>query len=98
MSTDHSVATSAEGPVHGRLSGNLGVAEIIFMVMAAAAPLTVVSGNVPLAIAQGNGALAWTGFAAASFVLLLFSVGFVTMTPHITQAGAFFTYVREGLG
>ncbi|MFT8368284.1 MAG: APC family permease [Acetobacter papayae] len=98
MSTDHSAATSAEGPVHGRLSGNLGVAEIIFMVMAAAAPLTVVSGNVPLAIAQGNGALAWTGFAAASFVLLLFSVGFVTMTPHITQAGAFFTYVREGLG
>jgi amino acid transporter len=98
MSVDHSSAFRAEGQVHGRLSGNLGVAEIIFMVMAAAAPLTVVSGNVPLAIAQGNGALAWTGFAAASFVLLLFSVGFVTMTPHITQAGAFFTYVREGLG
>ena len=98
MSTNHSAAPCEGGKEHGRLSGNLGVAEIIFMVMAAAAPLTVVSGNVPLAIAQGNGALAWTGFAAASFVLLLFSVGFVTMTPYITQAGAFFTYVREGLG
>lgn len=98
MSTAHASAASADGRTQGRLSGNLGVAEIIFMVMAAAAPLTVVSGNVPLAIAQGNGALAWTGFAAASFVLLLFSVGFVTMTPHINQAGAFFTYVREGLG
>lgn len=82
----------------GRLSGNLGVAEIIFMVVAAAAPLTVISGNVPLAIAQGNGAAAWTGFAAASVILLLFSIGFVAMTPFMDEAGAFFSYVKAGLG
>ncbi|GAN97418.1 transporter of amino acid [Komagataeibacter europaeus NBRC 3261] len=82
----------------GRLSGNLGVAEIIFMVIAAAAPLTVISGNVPLAITQGNGPLAWTGFVAAAVVLLLFSVGFVAMTQYMTEAGAFFSYIRAGLG
>ncbi|MCE0745405.1 APC family permease [Acetobacter sicerae] len=82
----------------GRLSGNLGVAEIIFMVVAAAAPLTVVSGNVPLAIAQGNGPYAWTGFVAAALVLMLFSIGFVAMTPFMKEAGAFFSYIREGLG
>lgn len=82
----------------GRLSGNLGVTEIIFMVVAAAAPLTVVSGNVPLAIAQGNGPYAWTGFVAAALVLMLFSVGFVAMTPFMEEAGAFFSYIREGLG
>ncbi|NHN88031.1 APC family permease [Acetobacter conturbans] len=86
------------GATQGRLSGNLGVREIIFMVMAAAAPLTVVSGNVPLAIAQGNGPWAWTGFVAAALVLLLFSVGFVAMTPFMVEAGAFFTYIRTGLG
>ncbi|MBE7728830.1 APC family permease [Komagataeibacter sp. FXV3] len=91
-------ATTAAGGGVGRLSGNLGVAEIIFMVIAAAAPLTVISGNVPLAITQGNGALAWTGFVAAAVVLLLFSVGFVAMTEYMTEAGAFFTYIRAGLG
>lgn len=60
--------------------------------------LTVVSGNVPLAIAQGNGPYAWTGFVAAAFVLMLFSIGFVAMTPFMKEAGAFFSYIREGLG
>ncbi|WP_218062669.1 APC family permease [Komagataeibacter swingsii] len=92
-------ADTTRGPAGmGRLSGNLGVAEIIFMVIAAAAPLTVISGNVPLAITQGNGPLAWTGFVAAAVVLLLFSVGFVAMTAYMTEAGAFFTYIRAGLG
>jgi len=31
-------------------------------------------------------------------VLLVFSVGFVTMTPHVEEAGAFFSYVTTGLG
>ena len=32
-----------------KLNGSLGVGSIVFMVIAAAAPLTVVGGNVPLA-------------------------------------------------
>ena len=31
-------------------------------------------------------------------MLLVFSVGFVTMTPHVEEAGAFFSYVTTGLG
>ncbi|GBQ24943.1 amino acid transporter [Acetobacter estunensis NRIC 0472] len=95
--TSSPLTLPGEGP-SARLSGNLGVTEIIFMVVAAAAPLTVISGNVPLAIAQGNGAQAWTGFVAAAIVLLLFSVGFVTMAPYMKDAGAFFSYIRAGLG
>ena len=38
------------------LSGTLGVGSIVFMVVAAAAPLTVIAGTVPLGIAAGNGA------------------------------------------
>ena len=52
----------------------------------------------PLAMGLGNGAGAPVGFLIAALVLLLFSVGFVTMTPHVPEAGAFFSYVTVGLG
>jgi amino acid transporter len=81
-----------------RLTGHLGTGSIVFMVIAAAAPLTVIAGNVPLSVGIGNGAGAPIGFVVASTVLLLFSIGFVNMTPHVREAGAFFSYVTEGLG
>ena len=34
----------------------------------------------------------------ATVILLLFSVGFTAMTPHVDEAGAFFSYVRKALG
>lgn len=81
-----------------RLTGRLGTMGIVFMVVAAAAPLTVIGGNMPLGIGLGNGAGAPVGFLIAALILLLFSVGFVAMTPHVRQAGAFFSYVTLGLG
>lgn len=81
-----------------RLDGQLGTGAIVFMVIAAAAPLTVIGGNVPIAIGAGNGPGAPIGFALAAVILLVFSVGFVTMTPFVKEAGAFFSYVTAGLG
>lgn len=81
-----------------RLTGRLGTTAIVFMVVAAAAPLTVIGGNMPLGIGLGNGAGAPVGFLSAALVLLVFSVGFVTMTPHVPEAGAFYSYVTKGLG
>lgn len=81
-----------------RLRGNLGVASIVFMVVAAAAPLGVIGGVVPLGLASGNGAGFPATFIAATLILLLFSVGFTAMTPHVAEAGAFFSYVRQSLG
>ena len=81
-----------------RLQGRLGTAGIVFMVVAAAAPLTVIGGNMPLGIGLGNGAGAPVGFLIAALLLLVFSIGFVAMTPHVKQAGAFFSYVTLGLG
>ncbi|CAM5287352.1 Amino acid transporter OS=Streptomyces antimycoticus OX=68175 GN=SANT12839_089820 PE=4 SV=1 [Streptomyces antimycoticus] len=98
MLTDSDAYTSTRRPAHTNLSGRLGTGAIVFMVIAAAAPLTVVGGNVPLAIAGGPGAGAPVGFALASMVLLVFAVGFVTMTPHVPQAGAFYAYATRGLG
>jgi amino acid transporter len=81
-----------------RLRGNLGVASIVFMVVAAAAPLGVIGGVVPLGIAGGNGAGFPATFIVATIILLFFSVGFTAMTPHVEEAGAFFSYVRKSLG
>ncbi|MDX6231403.1 MAG: hypothetical protein QOH68_354 [Nocardioidaceae bacterium] len=89
---------AAEPDDRKRLSGTLGVWSIVFMVVAAAAPLTVVAGVVPLGIAIGNGAAFPAAFIVAAAVLLLFAVGFTRMTPHMPDAGAFYTYVRAGLG
>jgi len=81
-----------------RLRGRLGVASIVFMVVAAAAPLGVIGGVVPLGIASGNGAGFPATFIIATVVLLLFSVGFTALTPYVDDAGAFFSYVRAALG
>lgn len=81
-----------------RLTGNLGTASIVLMVVAAAAPLTVLGGNVPLMIGAGNGIGAPVGFVVATAVMLLFAIGFVNMTPHVREPGAFYAYVAKGLG
>lgn len=81
-----------------RLHGKLGAVGVVFMVVAAAAPLTVIGGNMPLAMGLGNGAGAPVGFLIAALVLLVFSIGFVAMTPYVPEAGAFFSYVTLGLG
>ncbi|GAA4852877.1 APC family permease [Actinomycetospora corticicola] len=81
-----------------RLSGTLGAGSIVFMVVAAAAPLTVIAGAVPLGIGAGNGAAFPAMFVLCAVVLAFFAVGFCAMSPHVPDAGAFFTYIRAGLG
>lgn len=80
------------------LRGSIGIPGIVFMVVAAAAPLTTVAGSLPVMIATGNGAGAPLAYIIAAIVLLLFSVGFVAMSRSVTDAGAFYAYVRRGLG
>lgn len=83
---------------HHRLSGTLGVGAIVFMVVAAAAPLTVVAGTVPIGIAAGNGAAFPASYVVCTVVLLFFAVGFTAMARHVDAGGAFSTYVARGLG
>ncbi|MCC4907573.1 APC family permease [Microbacterium sp. cx-59] len=79
------------------LQGSLGVTAIIFMVVAAASPLTVVGGAAPLGILLGNGAGFPALYAISAVILLFFAVGLAAMTRHVPKPGAFFTYVGYGL-
>ncbi|MFV0457164.1 MAG: APC family permease [Actinomycetales bacterium] len=78
-------------------SGSLGVWAIVFFVMSAAAPLTVVVSGAPLTVYLGGiggpGAM-----LAAGVVLLLFAAGFTAMSRFVRDAGAFYAYTTRGLG
>ncbi|HEY5151387.1 MAG TPA: APC family permease [Mycobacterium sp.] len=88
----------ADGEPPQRLKTNaLGARSITFLVVAAAAPLTVMAGVAPLAILVG-GIGAPVGYLAGGAILTVFSVGFMAMTRHTGGAGAFYSYITLGLG
>jgi amino acid transporter len=77
---------------------SLGLIAVTFMVVSAAAPLTGVAGAVPIAFLIGNGAGIPFTFLFMTIVMLLFAVGYVAMSRHVTNAGAFYAYAARGLG
>ncbi len=95
---------SAEGPPpggrhnHGLKKDSLGVPSIFFYIIAAASPLTVVVALYPIIIGVGNGIGMPGAFVIAAAVLMIFAVGYVAMSRHVTNAGAFYAYVTLGLG
>lgn len=80
------------------LTRRLGVPGIVFMVIAAAAPITVVAANFPLILTVSGSIGAPLMVLVATIILLLFSVGYAWMTPRVPDAGAFYSYVHRGLG
>ncbi|MEV7727396.1 APC family permease [Streptomyces sp. NPDC087917] len=80
------------------LRRTLTTPRIVFLVVAAAAPMSGVVGSVPLAYAIGNGAGVPATFALAGLILLCFSVGYAAMSRHVVGAGGFYTYIGKGLG
>ena len=76
----------------------LSTRRIVFLVVAAAAPLAAMVGNVPLAISRGNGAGLPGAFLLATLTLACFVVGYAQMSRRVINTGAFYTYVAMGLG
>ncbi len=71
---------------------------IIFLVIAAAAPLASMIGNLPIAIERGTGANVPISFLIAGAILIAFTTGYAFIGRRIVSTGAFYTYVTEGLG
>jgi len=76
----------------------IGMWQIVFFVIAAAAPLTGMLGIIPVAIRLGNGAGVPGAFVIAGLILLVFSVGYAAMSRHVVNAGAFYAYLAQGIG
>lgn len=79
-------------------SNRLGVPAIVFLVLAAVAPLTVAIVVLPLAIAFGNGGGIPVAVIAVAVALLLFAVGYAQMTKELVNAGGFYAIAVKGLG
>lgn len=78
--------------------GALGVGFIIFFVISAASPLSVIAGGFPIGIMLGNGAGTPALLLLALLVLLAFSAGYTAMSRHMTNAGGFYAFTSRGLG
>ncbi|WP_082171274.1 APC family permease [Micromonospora sp. RV43] len=66
--------------------------------VAGAAPLTVIAGGATTGWAVTGVKGIPVAYLAVAAVLAVFSIGFVAMSRHIVNAGAFYTYVSHGLG
>lgn len=97
MSTT-TATTAPATPGQGLKSGSLTTASIVFMVIAAAAPLTVIGGALPIGMSIGNGPGYPAMYALGAVILILFSVGLTTMSRFIDEPGAFYSYVETAFG
>ena len=88
-------ASSAEGAP--ALEGRMGVAELVFTVLAFNGPLAAVSGYLAFVI-YFNGIGAPIMLAAAGVITLVFAAGFTTMSRYMPNPGAFYSYITAGLG
>lgn len=91
------MATTSDTSSSTSLRGHVGWVGIFFFVVAAAAPLTVVFGSLPPALAFG-GVGAPGAMLVAGVVLLLFALGFTAMAKYVKNAGAFYAYASRGIG
>ncbi|MGO4534688.1 APC family permease [Leifsonia sp. 2MCAF36] len=86
-----------EASATGLRKNALGTGSIVFVVISAAAPLTIVAGIAPLAILIG-GIGAPLIYTLAGVVLGIFAIAFMAMTRYVKALGGFYTYISESLG
>lgn len=78
--------------------GAIGVPGMVFMVIAAAAPLTAMASNLALSLGAGAGigTLGW--IVVVGVLLAVFTSGYVALNRQVVSAGAYHAYVTYGLG
>ncbi|CAM5483358.1 APC family permease [Leifsonia shinshuensis] len=97
LTKDNQPQAAAAPPTEALRRNALGTGGIVFMVISAAAPLTIVAGVAPLAILVG-GVGAPLVYTFAGVILGVFAIAFMAMTRHVRALGGFYTYITEALG
>ena len=95
--TPTSQAQRHEAP--GKLKANtLGLWDVVFMAVATSAPITAMSGNLPVGVGFGVGTGAPATYIWATVILTVFSAGYVAMARYVTSTGAFYGFISRGIG
>jgi amino acid transporter len=89
--------TAGTPPSHAP-TRSLTTSYIVFMIVAAAAPLSAMVGTVPLAFAIGTAEGVPAAFAFAGVTLLCFSVGYAISARRTGGSGGFYASIADGLG
>lgn len=76
----------------------LGVSDLVFFTVAASAPLTVLGGGVTTTFAITGIPTVSLAFVLLAVALGLFAVGYAAMSRYVANAGAFYSYLSQGLG
>lgn len=92
------MATIPAGARDERFDRTLTTPKIVFIIIAAAAPLAAMVFTVPLSLSLGTGPSAPALFVFAGLTLLCFSAGYAAIGQRISHAGGFYTYIAHGLG
>ncbi|KAA9395616.1 APC family permease [Kocuria coralli] len=77
---------------------HLSTTALVFMIIAASAPLTVLAGGVPTNFAVSGLLGVPVSYLVLGVILILFAAGYGAMSSHVQNAGAFYAYISEGLG
>lgn len=75
----------------------LTTSKVVFLVLAAVAPMAAAVGIVPLSFAYG-GAATTAMYLLAGIVLMCFSVGYAEMGNTLPSVGTLYSFIRHGLG
>src|ERR1700759_2666274 len=82
-----------------RLKPNaIGLWGVIFVGVTGAAPISAMLFNVPFAVGFGTGKSTPAAFLFATLILVIFTVGYVTMARKIRAAGGFYSFISHGAG
>jgi amino acid transporter len=92
------MVTTASSFTRGLAKPRLGVAQIVFFVVAASGPLFAIAGGISTTYAVTGIIGVPLSFVILTPILALFAVGYAAMSRHITNAGAFYPYVANGIG
>ncbi|QOC27083.1 APC family permease [Microbacterium hominis] len=92
-----SAPADPSGAIGALKQNSLGARGITFLVVSAAAPLTVIAGTVPLAILIA-GPAAPSAYLVVGIALAIFAAGFMAMTNRVSRTGGFYTYIAAALG
>jgi amino acid transporter len=88
-----------ESTIQGGLaSRRLGVGSLVFFTVAASAPMTVLAGGIVASFAVSGVVGLPLAFPVIAAALALFSVGYAAMSRYVFNAGAFYSYIAQGLG
>lgn len=97
--TNETVRANIPAPDEAALAKRtLGVPALVFLIIAASAPLTVLAGGATTSFAVTGELGVPVGYLVLGVILVFFALGYGRMSTYVQNAGAFYAYVTAGLG